>query len=55
MDSYKEMFSLEITNLTVEEYKKALDECAPIPFRYSNGIQPLSPAIQAIVERNDTL
>lgn len=53
MDSYMEIYPLEITNLTVEEYKEARNEYASIPFRYPDGIQPLSPAIKALIERID--
>lgn len=53
MDSYMEIYPLEITNLTVDEYKEARDEFVSIPFRYPDGIQPLSPSIQALVDRID--
>lgn len=53
MDSYMEIYPLEITNLTVDEYKEARDEYVSIPFHYPDGIQPLSPSIQVLVERID--
>lgn len=54
MNSYLEIYPLEITNLTVDEYKEDREEYSPIPFRYPDGLLPLSPAVQAIVERLDS-
>lgn len=53
MNSYVEIYPVDITNLTVEEYKEIRDEFTPISFRYPDGIQPLSPSIQALIERID--
>ncbi|MDE6654843.1 MAG: hypothetical protein K2K37_10710, partial [Muribaculaceae bacterium] len=53
MDSYLEIYPVEITNMTVDEYKEARDAYPSTPFNYPDGIQPLSPAIQALIERID--
>ncbi len=53
MDAYMELYPIEITNLTVEEYKEMREDYSSIPFRYPDGIMPLSPAIQALVTRLD--
>lgn len=49
MNSYLEIYPLEITNCTVEEYKE-LNTYDRIPFQYPAGLQPLSPAIQSLVD-----
>lgn len=51
MDAYLEIYPVEITNLTVEEYKDMRDELTPIPFQYPDNIQPISPAIDSLVKR----
>ena len=50
MDAYLEVYPVEITNLTVDEYKEMRDDFASIPFRYPNNIQPLSPAIDRLIK-----
>lgn len=51
MDAYLELYPVEITNLTVDEYKNLRDEFTPIPFQYPDNIQPISPAIDSLVKR----
>ncbi len=53
MDIYMELYPLEITNLTVDEYKEMRDDFTPIPFQYPDNINPLSPAIDNLVKQLD--
>lgn len=54
MNTYLEMYPVEITNCTVNDYKELRDDYSRIPFRYPADIRPLSPAIKALVERIDS-
>lgn len=51
MDAYLEIYPVEITNLTVDEYKEIRDELAPIPFQYPDNLHPISPAVDSLVRR----
>ena len=53
MDAYMELYPLEITTMTVEEYKEARDDYSGIPFQYPENIQPLSPAIEQLIQSID--
>lgn len=53
MDAYLEIYPVEITNLTVEEYKEARDDYSGIPFQYPDNLQPLSPAIERLIKNID--
>jgi len=53
MHSYLEMYPIEITQSTVEEYKAMVNDDSGIPFKYPLDIQPLSPVIQQFVEEID--
>lgn len=50
MDAYLEIYPVEMTNLTVEEYKEIRDDFTSIPFQYPDNIQPLSPAIDRLIK-----
>ena len=45
MNAYLEMYPIDITNITVDEYKELKSEASPIAFQYPANLQPLSPAI----------
>lgn len=51
MDAYLEMYPVEITNLTIDEYKEMRDDYTSIPFQYPENLQPLSPAIHNLVKK----
>lgn len=51
MKTYIEIYPLEITNCTVEEYKELRKDKSELPIRYPEGIQPMSPSIRQLVER----
>lgn len=51
MDAYLEVYPIEITNLTIDEYKELRDDYSRIPFQYPYNIQPISPAIDSLVKR----
>lgn len=53
MDAMLELYPVDITNLTVDEYKEMRNEVNRIPFQYPDKIQPLSPAIQRLMARID--
>ncbi len=55
MNSYLEMYPVEITNCTVQEYKEMEKDNSRLPFQYPEGLQPLSPAVQELVERVDAI
>ncbi len=50
LKTYIEIYPVEITNCTVEEYKELKKDKSALPFRYPEGIQPMSPAIGHLVE-----
>ncbi|MCM1067416.1 MAG: carboxypeptidase-like regulatory domain-containing protein [Muribaculaceae bacterium] len=50
MDAYLEIYPVEKTNLTVDEYKEIRDASTTIPFQYPKNIQPLSPAIARLIK-----
>lgn len=54
MDSYLEIYPLEITNCTVEEYKEMTKSSTPLPMQYPANLQPLSPAVRSLVETLDS-
>lgn len=49
MDTYLELFPVEITNCTVEEYREKRDDYTPVEFQYPSNILPLSPAVESLV------
>lgn len=51
MDCYVELYPIDITNLTVEEYKELSKDYIPVPFQQPENLQPLPPAVDALVER----
>lgn len=51
LKTYIEIYPLEITNCTVEEYKELRKDKSELPIRYPEGIQPMSPSIRQLVER----
>lgn len=51
--TYMEIYPLEITNCTVEEYKELKKDNSVLSFRYPEGIKPMSPAIQQLIDRID--
>lgn len=53
MDSYIEVYPVEITNLTVDEYKEMRDEKSELPFVYPDNIIPLSPYVDNLVKTLD--
>ena len=50
MNTYIELYPVEITHCSIAEYKEAKDDFTAIPFIYPDKIQPLSPAIQNLKE-----
>ena len=53
METYVELYPVEIRNCTVAEYKEARDDLSKIPFRYPDYLQPLAPSIKTLVDRID--
>ncbi|MDE7375843.1 MAG: hypothetical protein K2N16_03240 [Muribaculaceae bacterium] len=53
MDSFFELFPVEITHCTVEEYKELRSDKEPIPFKSPADLPPLAPAVQSLIERID--
>lgn len=53
MNSYLELEPVEITYCSIEEYKELRDDFSRIDFQYPDNVQPLSPAIQELVEKID--
>lgn len=51
LDSYMEIYPVEITNLTIEEYKEMKTEPQTIDFKYPDNIRSLSPAIDELIAR----
>lgn len=51
MDTYIEIYPVEMRRITVDEYKELRKEFDKIPFSHPQGIQPVSPAIATLVER----
>lgn len=54
-NSYCELYPVEITNCTVQEYKEMRKDRSELPFKYPEGLQPLSPAVQELVDRIEAL
>lgn len=50
LKTYIEVYPVEITNCTVEEYKQMKKDKSEIPFQYPEGIHPMSPAIQQMID-----
>lgn len=50
MDALLEIYPVETTTLTVEEYKTMRDDSNSIPFQYPENLQPLSPAIATLTQ-----
>lgn len=55
MDTYLELYPMEITHHTIEEYKELREDKSTIDFRFQENIEPLSPAIDNLVNRIDGL
>lgn len=53
MDTYIELYPVDIQHLTVSEYKERKDEFDRIPFQLPEAVQPLAPSIKALVDRID--
>lgn len=53
MDTYIELYPVDIQHLTVSEYKERKDEFDRIPFQLPEAVQPLSPSIKTLVDRID--
>lgn len=51
MDAYLEIYPVEISHCTIEEYKEMRDDFSRLPFQYPQDIQPLSPAVKRLVDR----
>lgn len=51
MNHYIEIYPLDITYCTVGEYKELRKDKSELYFRYPEGLKPLSPAIQNLVDR----
>ena len=54
MNSYIELYPVEITNCSVSEYKELKDDFSPIPFHYPNDLTILSPTIAKLINRIDS-
>lgn len=54
MYSYLELIPIETTHLTIDEYKVEREDYTAIDFQYPKNLQPISPAIQNLVDRIDT-
>lgn len=55
MDAYLDLYPVEITNLTVDEYKELRSDRTPLPFKYPDNLQPLSPYVGQLVDRINAL
>lgn len=55
MNSYLEVYPVEITHLTVDEYRGARDNWDRIPFSTPSGLTPVSPAVASLVDTLDGL
>ncbi len=53
MNTYIELYPVEITNISVGEYKELRKDKEPLPFQYPEGYQPLSPRIDEMVKHLD--
>ena len=51
MNYYAEFYPVEVTYHTVDEYKELIKKPSPIEFKEPDNLQPLPPAVQALVER----
>lgn len=53
MDSFFELFPVEMTHCTIEEYKELRSDKDKIPFKTPADLPPLSPAVQSLVDAID--
>lgn len=53
MDCYVELYPVSFEHCSVEEYKEMKDDFSRLDFVYPDNLQPLSPAIQNLVDRID--
>lgn len=51
MNTYIELYPVEIEHYTVTEYKEHKEDFSRIPFQYPPDIQALAPAVQSLVNR----
>lgn len=55
MDSYIEVYPIDVTYLTIPEYNEERKDNDPIPFRTNENVPELLPSIQKIVDRVNSL
>lgn len=51
ISSYLELYPVETTNCTVDEYKELREDFNRLPFQYPAGLSPLSPAVEKLIEK----